>query len=129
MAVSVDSVVARIMELRAQKEELKRKYDESVAGIEAMITNGENWLLAQLQTLGVDSFKTQHGTVYKQLKQRSSTPDWGAFSEWVARTNNVDLLQHRINESNLKAYLEQSGGALPPGVSVEKFVTAVVRKS
>lgn len=129
MAVSVDAVVARIMELRAAKDKLKREYEAATAGLDVQIDNGEKWLLLQLQTLGVDSVRTQHGTVYQQSKSRSSFGDWGAFSEWVARTGNVDLLQHRINESNLKSYLEAAGGELPPGVQTEQFVTAVVRKS
>lgn len=128
MAVTVEQVVSTIMGIRAKRAELKAAFTAEDEKLKEAEAKGELWLLTQLNAVGADSIKTPVGVVYKQRKRRSSFGDWNAFTQWAVLNNQVDMLQHRLNESAVGAYIEETG-ELPPGVSSEVEVVAVVRKS
>ena len=128
MAVKIEQVVETIMSIRAKRAALKAAFTAEDEKLKEAETKGETWLLAQLNAVGADSIKTPMGTVYKQRKRRSSFGDWNAFTQWAIMNNQVDMLQHRLNETAVGEYVEETG-TVPPGVSSEVEVVAVVRKS
>lgn len=122
-------VVDGLVDIRNRLEALKAEYDAKTKSLKEAEERGENWLLGCMQHLGLDQLKVPSGTAYLQTKQRSGIGDWNAFSQWSAATGNVDLLQHRLNEQNLKRFLEENGGQLPPGVSTSPVRTVVIKRA
>lgn len=125
----IEQVIEGLLKIRDKRAELKAAFKIEDDKLAEMEERGENWLLSHLTDLGVDNVKTQFGTAFTQTKMRSSIGDWGHFSTWAAETGNVDLLQHRLNEANLKTYMESSGNQLPPGVATSPVRTITIRRS
>lgn len=76
--------------------------------------------------VGTDSFKGAYGTAYRNTKEKFSIPDWPAFTEWLAKTNNFQVLQKRVSPNAAKE-IRTVDGALPPGVAAFTEVEFAVR--
>jgi hypothetical protein len=126
---TIKQVIAGLLDIRARREVLRNSYKEQDAKLVEAEERGENWLLAKLQELGVDNVKTDVGTAFTQVKQRASIGDWNALVGFIKETGEVDILQHRINETNLKTVVESRGGELPPGVEISPVRTVTIRKA
>lgn len=95
------------MKKRSEEEE-RRKGD--LAKIEA-------WLLEKSNMLGVDSFKTESGTAYKQLTEHFRISNWESFVEYIKRTGNFQVLEKRVAKLATKE-IRDTTGELPNGIDV-----------
>ena len=93
---------------KQSEEEERRKSD--LAKIEA-------WLLEKSNTLGVDSFKTECGTAYKQLTEHFRISNWESFVEYIKRTGNFQVLEKRVAKLATKE-IRDTTGELPDGIDV-----------
>ncbi len=126
---TIEQVIAGIMNIRERKKALKDTYDAEKSRLDKMEENGELYILAQMQKLGIDNCKTVYGTAYAQTKMKSSIGDWNQFANWMLQTGHIDLLQHQINTQNLKDFLAENGNTLPPGVNTFNTRTVTIRRS
>jgi hypothetical protein len=88
----------------------------------------ESALLYQLQTLGVDSMKTESGTFFKRVEVSVTVADGAAFQRHVIGTQQWELIDFRANKTAVKAFVEEHEGALPPGVNYAPTTVLSVRK-
>lgn len=121
--------VAEYIRLRDERDALSSRQQEELAALDDNLGRGEAYLMEQLKTMGVDSFKVDAGTVFTSTQARSSIPDKGAFTQFVLQTGQVDLLQMRLATANLETWIEQHGGALPPGVTFSRERVVRVRRN
>lgn len=126
--VTPQEVVDRMLQLREQRSQLKKEYEERDKQLRTMMERGENWLLQHMHETGHKSFKVEGATVYTSATNRYSFGDWSGFAEWVRKTGEVDLLQHRVSSRNLDEYVKEHG-ELPPGVKKDPVVSVNIRKS
>ena len=113
-----ERIVERMIALRDERAALKAKFDEADAALKEQWEKGEAWLLNELNNTGATGFKFSCGTVTQTTSTQASIGDWAAFSRFVLENNEVDLLQKRVSTTNLKAYLENEGAEVPPGLNV-----------
>lgn len=128
MQVDIGAIVAKYVELRNRKSEINRMAKEAVAAIDADMAILSDQLLAVCNNTGMESFRTDSGTVYRTLKTRYIAGDMSEFLEHVSATGRIDLLDRRVSQSGVAAFLEESQ-ALPPGVDAMQEYTLTVRKS
>ena len=88
----------------------------------------EKALLNVLNSLGVDSIKSQRGTVYKKLTTSVTVGDAREFRRHVIGSEEWDLIDWRANKTAVNDLVEQ-GGELPPGINRSAFYSVGVRKS
>lgn len=117
-----------MLELREQRSELKKAFEEKDKVLRAMQERGENWLLQHMHETGHDSFKAGGATVFTKTNHRYSFGDWNGFAEWVKQTGEIDLLQHRVSSTNMGTYLKEHG-ELPPGIKQDPVVSVNIRKA
>jgi hypothetical protein len=87
----------------------------------------EVWLLQKADSLGVDSFKTPHGTAYKAKSEHYRVGNWDEIVEFIKRTNNFQILEKRIAKLATKEIQEQTG-EIPPGITyTAEYVMNVLR--
>jgi hypothetical protein len=77
---------------------------------------------------GVKSLRTDHGTVSLMEKTRYYTNDWDSFKKFMVEHDALDLLEKRIAQSNMKLFLEENPGAIPPGLNSDTEFDISVRK-
>ena len=85
-------------------------------------------LLDQLNKIGASSVSTSHGTVIRSLKTRPAAVDWGAIWEWQKANDAADLVERRLKTKFITDYMEEHGGALPPGITVHREYEVSVRR-
>jgi hypothetical protein len=157
--MDINQVVAKYIELRDRKSALAKQHAEEISPISDAMQTIENWLMEQMNTLGVDSVKTAAGTPYKATQSSVKLTDAEAFKGHVFAPaveyihNYLASLGHHLSDADVEAIemilqqeprwdmvdfragkkgiLEQFSAdqSLPPGVSVDNFTVINVRRS
>ena len=87
MKYSVDTLIAKYLELRNAKAALEKETKEKVGTLEEGMSLIEATLKAEANRLGVTSFKTTSGTAFLTTVDRASVADWGAVLEYITTNN------------------------------------------
>lgn len=105
-------------EFKAQDGELLEKQD--------MIKKA---LLNHCKEHNVESVKTSEGVFYRQTKRRYWTSDWESMYQFIMENNLPEFFDKRLNQSNVRQFLEENPEMVPPGLNVEAEYTVRVRKN
>jgi hypothetical protein len=87
-----------------------------------------NAMKDQMKTMGVTSVRTSEGTVVLSVSTRYNTQDWDSFKKFVVEHDAVDLLEKRIAQGNMRQFLEENPGTVPPGLNSNSEYSVSVRK-
>jgi hypothetical protein len=82
-----------------------------------------------MQTTGLKTAKTDHGTIMLSTKTRYVAQDWDAMKRFIIDHDAVDLLEKRIAQKNMSEFLENNPGVVPPGLNTMTEVDVSVRKA
>ena len=122
--VSIDTLCKIYMKMRSKISELNAE----VAKIEEQKEQVSMAMRDQLKSLGIQSVRTDHGTVSLVKKTAYYTQDWDSFKNFVLENQAVDLLERRIAQRNMTQFLEENPGLVPPGLNAESKFDVSVRK-
>jgi len=127
---TVDQVVAKYIETRAEIKQIEAETAERVLALKEYQDKREQWLLGELNKIGAKNVKTPHGTVYQTVKESVTMGDWDSFFTYVQETQQFNLLTHAVNKiAALEIMGEERQNALPPGVNYAAIRTVNVRKT
>lgn len=126
---SVERAVKTYVRIRDEKDRLTREYNEKEAGLKTQLEQLESYFAVQAKAAGVDGFKTQFGTVFKEEKLTASCADWEVFGNWIVEHNEIEMLERRVKHATVKQYMADHDGALPPGVNVFREEKMRVRRA
>ena len=127
--ISVDKLVAVYVKMRDKRSELLRAYEEEDEAIKSQMDTVEGKLLELCKTIGVDSLKTQNGTVIRSVKTRYWTSDWESMHKFILEHKMPDLLEKRVSQSNMKQLLEENPDLMPKGMNIDSKYSITVRRS
>ena len=115
--ISADAVIAKYVETRDLIEEKKKAFDAEIAKLKALQERREKWLTAEMDRLGLKSFKGDHGTCFFETKDSATVKDAEAFIGWVFADPAArrQFLENRVSKTAVKQALEE-GTPPPPGV-------------
>jgi hypothetical protein len=85
-------------------------------------------LLEFCERHNLDSVRTPMGTVSRRVQTRYWTNDWESLYKCVEENGAYHLLEKRINNHNMKEFLEENPDILPPGLQVDRKYIVQVRK-
>ena len=126
--VPIDKLVKIYRKMRDKMSELTREYDTQMAVLQEQKDEIADALKEQMNTLGVKSLRTDQGTVVLSVKTRYSTADWDSFKKFVMEHDALDLFEKRIAQLNMKQFLEENPGVVPPGLNSNSEYDISVRK-
>jgi hypothetical protein len=126
--IPLDKLAKVYRKMRDQISELTREYDTQVELLKAQQEEIKNAMKEQMQALGVTSVRTDQGTVVLSVKTRYSTADWDSFKKFVMEHDALDLFEKRIAQTNMKQFLEENPGVVPPGLNSNSEYDISVRK-
>lgn len=122
--VTIDKLVAahrkmelRLSELQAQIDEI----DEQRIAVRATI-------LDMMKELGLETARTEHGTVTKTIKERFWSNDWAALQAYIVDHGAIGLLQQRIHETNMREWIAAHPNDFPPSLNVDREYAITIRK-
>lgn len=126
--MKLSEVVAKYIELRDQKAQLKTEYDIQIAPIEAKMSKIEGKLLEVLDQTGGKSFNTPHGTAYVSVRTTASVADREAFFDFVKQNEEWPLMEVRASKLAVEQY-KSVNQELPPGINWREERVVNIRRS
>ena len=127
-AVSPDQLTKIYIRIRTKREELKAAFDAEDKILEEKMDRIRAALLDHCKEYNIDSFRTEHGTVYRTQRRRMWTSDWSAMHEFIHENRLFDFLERRLHQGNVSQYLEENPEAVLPGLNVDASYTVSIRK-
>ena len=125
-----EELVADYLEIRRMRESLKANYESQDEELKDAMESIKEALLAICNENNQNGFKTNSGTVTRQVKDRFFCTDWDNFKKFIESQGSIDLLERRIHQRNFKEFMsERVGDGLPPGVNALREYDIVVRKA
>jgi hypothetical protein len=125
-----EELVSDYLEIRRMRESLKANYDAEDEELKEAMEEIKAAILAICNENNQNGFKTDSGTVTRQVKERYFCTDWDNFRKFVETEGSIDLLERRIHQRNFKEFMsERVGDGLPPGVNALREYDVVVRKA
>ena len=122
--VPVDKLVRIYMKMRTAIQDL----DAQIEAIKEQQQSVKNEIKDRMRDTGVKSLRTDHGTVSLMEKTRFYTTDWDSFKKFMVEHDALDLLEKRIAQGNMKLFLEENPGVVPPGLNSDTEFEISVRK-
>lgn len=127
-APTIDAVVAKYIELRDELARMKGDYEAQAAPLKTAMDKIENYLLARANELGVDSFKTEHGTAYTSTRTSVKVADKDAFFTYVQEHSEWSLMEIRAAKTAVEQYVA-ANEEVPPGLDIVTERTLNVHRS
>jgi hypothetical protein len=155
MQPTMDTVVAKYIELRDQKAEVADRHKAELEPINTSMEKIEQWLLGKMSELGVDSVKTPSGTPYKSTTTSVKMADAKEFKKFIftpvikslielveangfltedlletvlASSPKWDMVDFRPGKKGIGEFIA-STDQVPPGVEISSFTTVNVRRA
>lgn len=126
--VPLDKLAKVYRRIRSEIDTLTQEYDNKVEALKAQQEELKNAMKDQMKAMGVMSVRTSAGTVVLAVKTVYDTNDWDSFKQFVVEHDAVDLLQKRIAQVNMRQFLEENPGLVPPGLNSRSEYDVSVRK-
>tara|TARA_R110002012_G_scaffold302341_2_gene503197 strand:- start:301 stop:690 length:390 start_codon:yes stop_codon:yes gene_type:complete len=115
MGVKLDDVINLYVELRDKKAKIEKSVKEQTKPIKERMDKLEAYLLRELQTQGVTSFKTPGGTAFIATQEWATVSDWETALQFIRDNDAYDLLERRVSKIAVRTLVDE--GNAPPGVN------------
>lgn len=116
------------LKIRDEKSKLSAEYKEKEASLNQQMDKVKTALLDYCKEHGVESVKTSEGLFYRSVKTRYWTSDWEQMHKFVLEHEVPEFMEKRLNQANVKTFLEENPDIVPKGLNVDSEYTISVRK-
>lgn len=126
--VSVEKLTRTYIKIRDRRAQLSAKFKEEDEGLKAQQDKVKRALLDYCKEQDVESVRTSAGLFYRSVKKRYWTSDWESMHKFILEHEVPEFLDKRLNQTNVKQFLEENPELLPPGLNVDSEYAISVRK-
>jgi len=126
--MTLDDIIGKYIQLRKKKERLVQEHKEKLAIIDGNMETLEAFLLQKMDADGVTSYKTQHGTAFRNTVDQTSVANWEDLIDFIKQNDAYELLNKSVNKTAVRNYLNENL-PLPPGVNYTQRMEITVRKA
>lgn len=129
--LGIDELIKRYVEVRDELSAETKKYKNFEASAKDMMARLSMALKDKGDQLGVNTFSTNDGTAYRNIKKSYRVGDWSSVLDYIKRTENWQMLEKRIAKLATQEIHTESG-EIPPGVDYvveEEFLVRRPSKS
>jgi hypothetical protein len=127
--LGADKLVRVYVKIRDAREALSRKYEEEDGALKEQQETIKHELLERCKSVGAESLKTEFGTATRTVKTRYWSNDWGSMHSFCKEHDVLDLMERRISQGNMKAFLKDNPDIKIPGLNSDSFYDISVRRS
>lgn len=125
--VDVNKLVEAYVTIRDAIGAITAKADSEKEALEKQKQLVEDELRKVLQSTGGSSISCKVGTVFVSEQTSAKVADWPTLIAFVKANDAYHLLNHAVNKTAVKEYLEQTE-TLPPGVDFQRRLAVQVRR-
>lgn len=124
--LSMPEMIERYVKLRDLKEAANNNFKEKMRPLNEAMAAMEVQFLADLQSQGVESVRTESGTAFINTKSSATVKDPELFMDFVKNANEWGLLDIRVNKTAAKEQF--NAGVDVPGVKYTETLAVGVRR-
>ena len=117
------------LKIKAERDKLSAEYKEADSELVSQQDKIRTALLGYLKENELKSVKTDAGTFYRTVKQKYWTSDWENMHKFILEHGVPEFLDKRLNQKNVKEFLEENPDLLPKGLNVDAEFALTIRKS
>ena len=126
--VSIEKLTNAYVKIRDKRAELSAKYKEEDEHLVSQLDKVKAALLDYCKTQNVESVRTNAGLVYRSTRSRYWTSDWESMYKFILEHGVPEFFDKRLNQTNVKQFLEENPDLLPAGLNVDSEFTISVRR-
>jgi hypothetical protein len=114
--------------IKDKRAELAAEFKEKDDKLSSQLEEVKKALLDFCKEQGLDSVRTSEGMFYRSTKVRYWTSDWESMHNFVLEHRAPELFEKRLNQSNMKQFLEENPELVPKGLNVDSEYVITVRR-
>ena len=126
--MNAEQLVTIYIKMRDARVKLQREFDEADGRIKEQQEQVTQALLEMCKETGAEGLRTPAGSVFKTIKTRYWTSDWGSMKQFIKDHDAIDLMEQRVHQTNMKTFLEEDPTLMPPGMNVDSRYSITVRR-
>ena len=126
--MNAEQLVTIYIKMRDARQKLQKEFDSADGRIKEQQDQVTQALLELCTDTGADGLRTGAGNVFRTVKTRYWTSDWGSMKAFIKEHDAVDLLEQRVHQTNMKNFLEENPELMPPGMNIDSRYSVTVRR-
>jgi|TARA_R100001510_G_C7572042_1_gene148078 hypothetical protein len=127
-SLSAEKLTKAYIKIREERASLSASYKEKDTALVNQLDMVRKGLLDYCEKHGVESVKTSEGLFYRTTKTKYWTSDWESMHKFIIKHEVPELFDKRLNQSNLKEFLEDNPDVYPEGLNKDTEYVITVRK-
>ena len=127
--VPLEKLTRIYIKMRDKKAEITHELEEKISKVETDMKAVKTAILDHMKEIGAESLRTDAGTVYRTVRTTYSTTDWESMGKFILEHGVPELLEKRIQQTNMKAFLEDNPDVLPPGLNANMEYSVTIKRS
>lgn len=124
---TIDTLVERYIKLRDAIKSADDLHKERTSPAREALEQMNSQLLQEIEKVGGESVRTQHGTVYRTMKKSATIADGDVFRKYVIENKEFDLVDWRANSTAVSIFIDKHANP-PPGVNYSTIALVGVRR-
>ena len=128
MSDNLGDVVKKYIALRDKRDAIMREAKEKCAKLDEHLDKIEGKVMGVLDSLGLESVRTDAGTAYVSERTSATVADWDVTLDHIRENELWHMLEKRVNKKAVDEYKAENND-LPPGVNYRVVRALNVRRS
>ena len=126
--VTPDKLTETYLKIKAKRAELSSNFKAEDDVLVNQLEVVKEALLKYCADQGLESVRTSAGLFYRSVKTRYWTSDWESMYKFVLENEVPEFFDKRLNQSNVRQFLEENPDLVPRGLNVDSEYAIAVRK-
>ena len=123
-----DNQLEKLMQADINMRESIATLESQISEIKTKRAQVQEALNEACRTLNVTSIKTKAGTLIRKLKTRYWTSDWPEMYKFMKENDALELVEKRIQQSNIKQFIADNPELTPPGLqSTSEYTVSILK--
>jgi hypothetical protein len=127
--MDADQLVEIYIKIRDKRSQLKKEFDNADGRLEKQLELVGDSLLELCKETNAEGLRTNAGSVFKTIKTRYWTSDWGSMKDFIKENDAFELMEQRVHQTNMKNYLVENPDKMPPGMNIDSRYGITVRRN
>jgi len=127
--IPLEKLTRVYIKMREKKAEVAHEMEDKIDKIDSDMKAVKSAILQHMKDIGAESLKTSAGVVYRTVRTTYATSDWESMNKFILEHSVPELLEKRIHQTNMKAFLEENPELIPAGLNANSEYSVTIRRS
>ena len=126
--ITPDKLAKAYIKIRAERSALSAQFKETDGELSRKLDRLKQAMLEHCDRHNAESVRTSEGLFFRSKKTKYWTSDWDAMHNFIKEHNVPELLDKRLNQTNIREFLEENPTLVPDALNTETELVISVRK-